>query len=203
MEEEEIIPFESINHRSIVSAIVTDGTRVGNNDQQLKINISNLKLIPIVFMILGIFLIFIGLIFYLFVVKVIGYILLFFGVISFSYGIYSCITLKYKYEFFFKSPKLIVKMGGLICLNNKEYLISKLDYIIIDQIHVENDGEKRFSDDEKQEEIPCKIIINSIEEGYEEVFSGSGNPPLFTNDEVQYFNQFMKVIINRIKNDLL
>ena len=78
MEEEEIIPFDSINHRSIVSAIVTDGTHVRYNDQQLKINISNLKLIPIVFMILGIFLIFIGLIFYLFVVKVIGYILLFF-----------------------------------------------------------------------------------------------------------------------------
>ena len=86
---------------------------------------------------------------------------------------------------------------NLICLNTKEYLISKLDYIIIDQIHVENDGEKRFSDDEKQEEIPCKIIIKSIDEGYEEIFNDSGVPPLFTNDEVQFFNQFMKSNINK------
>ena len=108
-------------------------------------------------------------------------------------------TLKFKFIFRFDQDNLNLTKSGFFS-DNKIYMISKLDYIIIDQIHVENDREKRISDDEKQEEIPCKIIINSIEEGYEEVFSGSGNPPLFTNDEVQYFNQFMKVNINRIKN---
>ena len=42
-------------------------------------------------------------------------------------------------------------------------------------------------------------LINSIDEGYDEIFSGSGKPPLFTNDEVQFFNQFMKININKIK----
>ncbi len=49
-EEETTISFDSIRHRSIESA----------HHSNLKINISNLKLIPKVFFILGIFLTFIG-----------------------------------------------------------------------------------------------------------------------------------------------
>jgi len=36
----------------------------------------------------------------------------------------------------------------------------------------------------KQNGIPIKIIINSIDDGYEEIFSASGDPPFFTKDEV-------------------
>ena len=186
MEEEEIPNFNSINHRSIESASNTD----------LLINISNLTFIPTIIIFGGIIVIIIS-IFLLFIKPpIFGYIFLSLGGILFVIGIIFFIKLKYKFNFSFKGEKLKLNYGGLICLNNKEYLISKLDYIIIDQIHVENDGEKRTS----EEEIPSKIIVNSIEEGYEEIFSGSGQPPLFTNDEVQFFNQFMKVNINRIKN---
>ena len=124
------------------------------------------------------------------VLKYIGYILLSLGLASFIVGIILLLNVKYKFEFSFQGEKIIVKIGGLIFTNTKEYLISKLDYIIIDQMHVEND-------DEGEEEIPSKIIINSIEEGYDEIFSGAGKPPLFTNDEVQFFNQFMKDHINK------
>ena len=112
------------------------------------------------------------------------------------------VTIKYKFEFNFIVEKLIVKISGLIFSTDKEYLISKLDYIIIDQMHVENDEEGRenaLSIGSEQNKIPSKIIINSIDEGFEEIFNGSGNPPLFTNDEVQFFNQFMKANINRAK----
>ena len=186
MEEEEIPNFNSINHRSIESASKTD----------LLINISNLTFIPKIITFGGIIVIIIS-IFLLFIKPpIFGYILLSLGGILFIIGIIFFIKLKYKFNFSFKGEKLKLNYGGLIFSKIKEYLISKLDYIIIAQIHVENDGEKRTS----EEEIPSKIIVNSIEEGYEEIFSGSGQPPLFTNDEVQYFNQFMKVNINRIKN---
>ena len=41
------------------------------------------------------------------------------------------------------------------------------------------------------------FVADSIDEGFEEIFSDSGDPPLFTNDEVQFFNQFMKNNINK------
>ena len=71
---------------------------------------------------------------------------------------------------------------------------------------VENDEEGRenaLSIGSEQNKISSKIIIKyiDIDEGFEENFNGSGNPPLFTNDEVQFFNQFMKDNINRIKNE--
>ena len=187
MEEEEIPNFNSIKHKSIESATNTD----------LSIKISKLTFWPKIITFAGIIVIILSIFLILIKRHKLDYISLSFGGILIITGTTFFIKLKYKFIFSFKGEKLILIYGGLICLNTKEYLISKLDYIIIDQIHVENDGEKRFSDDEKQEEIPCKIIINSIEEGYEEVFSGYGNPPLFTNDEVQYFNQFMKVNINK------
>ncbi len=190
MEEDEIPNFNSMKHKSIELATNTD----------LSIKISKLTFWPKIITFGGIIVIILSIFLILIKRHKLDYISLSFGGILFITGTTFFIKLKYKLIFSFKGEKLILIYGGLICLNTKEYLISKLDYIIIDQIHVENDGEKRFSDDEKQEEIPCKIIINSIEEGYEEVFSGSGNPPLFTNDEVQFFNQFMKVNINRIKN---
>ncbi len=184
MEEEEIPNFNSINHRSIESASKTD----------LLINISNLTFIPKIIIFGGIIVIIIS-IFLLFIKRhLLDYISLYLGGILFIIGIIFFIKLKYKFNFSFKGEKLILNYGGLIFSKIKEYLISKLDYIIIAQIHVENDGEKRTS----EEEIPSKIILNSIEEGYEEIFSGSGKPPLFTNDEVQFFNQFMKYNINRI-----
>ena len=180
MEEEEIPNFNSIKQKSIESATNTD----------LSIKISKLTFWPKIITFAGIIVIILSIFLILIKRHKLDYISLSFGGILIITGTTFFIKLKYKLIFSFKGEKLILIYGGLICLNTKEYLISKLDYIIIDQMHVENDYEG-------EEEIPCKIIINSIEEGYEEVFSGSGNPPLFTNDEVQFFNQFMKVNINK------
>ena len=198
MEEEEIPNFNSITHRSIESASNTD----------LLINISNLTYKPKFFTIFGFIF---EIIFYSSynksqnnsMLKYLQYSIAITGIILLPVGIYLLVTIKYKFEFFFQGQKLILKISSFLCSNIRQYFISKLDYIIIDQIHVENDDEGRenaLSIGNQQEEIPSKIIVNSIEEGYEEIFSGYGNPPLFTNDEVQFFNQFMKVNINRIKN---
>ncbi len=184
MEEDEIPNFNSMKHKSIELATNTD----------LSIKISKLTFWPKIITFGGIIVIILSIFLILIKRHKLDYISLSFGGILFITGTTFFIKLKYKLIFSFKGEKLILIYGGLICLNTKEYLISKLDYIIIDQIHVENDGEKRTS----EEEIPSKIILNSIEEGYEEIFSGSGKPPLFTNDEVQFFNQFMKYNINRI-----
>ena len=199
MEEEEIPNFNSIKHRSIESASKTD----------LLINMSDLIFKAIIFTIIGLIL---EIIFYSSydksqkksMLKYLQYCLAITGIILSTGGIYFLITIKYKFEFSFQGQKLILKISSFFYSNKiRQYFISKLDYIIIDQIHVEKDGEGRenaLSIGNQQEEIPSKIIVNSIEEGYEEIFSGSGKPPLFTNDEVQFFNQFMKVNINRIKN---
>ena len=182
--------FDSIKHRSIVSAS-------GSN---LKINIPNLIFLPKILSIGGIIGLIIGLFLIIIKSKIFGYILLCLGGILLIIGIILFVTIKYKFEFNFIVEKLIVKISGLISSTDKEYLISKLDYIIIDQMHVENDEEGRenaLSIGSEQNKIPSKIIINSIDEGFEEIFNGSGNPPLFTNDEVQFFNQFMKNNINK------
>ena len=195
MEDEGTTNFNSIKHGSIVSAS-------GSN---LVINISNIKVIPKILSIGGIIGLIIGIILTIVkssVIKYIGYILISLGGILFIIGIISFLTIKYKFEFSFIVEKLIVKISGIISSTDKQYLISILDYIIIDQMHVENeDGGKdnSISVDNKQNGIPSKIIINSIDEGFEEIFNGAGNPPLFTNDEVQFFNQFMKANINRAK----
>ena len=183
MEEEEIPDFNLIKHRSIESASKTD----------LLINISNLILKPIIYTIIG--LIF-EILFYSSydksqnksMLKYLQYCIGIMGIILSTCGIYLLITIKYKFEFSFQGQKLILKISSCLCSNKiQQYFISKLDYIIIDQIHVENDGEGRenaLSIGNQQEEIPSKIIVNSIEEGYEEIFSGSGKPPLFTNDHL-------------------
>ena len=193
MIEKETSNFNSIRHRSIVSAS-------GSN---LVINISNLIFLPKILSIWGI----IGLIIGTFltivkssVIKHIGYIIISSGGIVIIIDISLIVTIKYKFEFNFIVEKLIVKISGLIFSTDKVYLISKLDYIIIDQMYVENDEEGRenaLSIGSEKNEIPSKIIIKYIDEGFEEIFNGSGNPPLFTNDEVQFFNQFMKNNINK------
>ena len=193
--EDNTTDFDSIKHRSIESVS-------GSN---LVINISNLKVIPKKLSIVGIIIVIIGT--FLTIVKsseikYIGYIIIFLGGIVIIIVIILIVTIKYKFEFNFVVEKLIVKISGLIFSTDKVYLISKLDYIIIDQMHVENeDGGKdnSISIGSEQNKIPSKIIINSIDEGFEEIFNGAGNPPLFTNDEVQFFNQFMKANINRAK----
>ena len=207
MEEEEKPNFDSIKHRSIESA----------TDTSLLIKIKILIKKAIIILIFGIFVIIIG-----FFIKsnksplpkganesnesndsskmILKYFLYILGLILEIIGIYFCITIKYKFEFIFQGQKLIVTIRSLCCSNIKQYFISKLDYIIIDQMYVENDDgskENARSIGSEQQEIPSKIIINSIDEGYDEIFSGSGNPPLFTNDEVQFFNQFMKININK------
>ena len=182
--------FDSIKHRSIEYAS-------GSN---LIINISNLIFLPKILSIGGIIGLIIGLFLIIIKSKIFGYILLCLGGILLIIGIILFSTIKYKFEFNFIVEKLIVKISGLISSTDKEYLISKLDYIIIDQMHVENDEEGRenaLSIGSEQNKIPSKIIINSIDEGFEEIFNGSGNPPLFTNDEVQFFNQFMQANINK------
>ena len=182
--------FDSIKHRSIEYAS-------GSN---LIINISNLIFLPKILSIGGIIGLIIGLFLIIIKSKIFGYILLCLGGILLIIGIILFVTIKYKFEFNFIVEKLIVKISGLISSTDKVYLISKLEYIIIDQMHVENDEEGRenaLSIGSEQNKIPSKIIINSIDEGFEEIFNGSGNPPLFTNDEVQFFNQFMKNNINK------
>ena len=199
MEDEGTTNFNSIKHRSIVSAS-------GSN---VVINISNL-VTQIILIIVGIIIVFIGTILTIVkssVNKLIRYILLFvggfllcLGVFGIIIGIISPPTL----ELSFQDQNLIVKKSGLIFSTDKEYLISKLHYIMIDQMHVENDEEGRenaLSIGSEQNKIPSKIIIKYIDEGFEEIFNGAGNPPLFTNDEVLFFNQFMKANINRIKNE--
>ena len=102
------------------------------------------------------------------------------------------IVIKY-IRYILLSLGILLIIIGIILL-----VISKLDYI--DQMYVENDDgskENARSIGSEQKEIPSKIIINAIDEGYDEIFSGSGKPPLFTNDEVQFFNQFMKININK------
>ena len=190
MIEEETSNFNSIKHRSIEYAS-------GSN---LKINIPNLIFLPKILSIVGIIGLIIGLFLIIIKSKIFGYILLCLGGILLIIGIILFETIKYKFEFNFIVEKLIVKISGLIFSTDKEYLISKLDYIIIDQMHVENDEEGRenaLSIGSEQNKIPSKIIINSIDEGFEEIFNDSGDPPLFTNDEVQFFNQFMKNNINK------
>ena len=185
-------PFESIKHRSIESA----------KNNNLIINISSLTLIPKIFTIIGIIFDVIG---YIIpknsFIRFLAYIFLFIGSIFFIIGVIMFFTLKYKFIFNFEGDKLNFTKCSFFLSNNESYLISNLDYIIIDQIHVENDDDNRngqsVSIGDDQNGIQCKIIINSINKGVEEVFSGSGQPPLFTNDEVQFFNQFMKVNINR------
>ena len=207
MEEEEL-NFNSIKHRSIESST--------NTDLLIKIQILIKKAIIIIFV--GIFALIVS-----FLIKsnksqvpkganesnesndssikqIIKYFLFILGLILDIIGIYFFITINYIFEFSFQGQKLIVKIGSVLCSNIKQYFISKLDYIIIDQMYVENDDgskENARSIGSEQKEIPSKIIINSIDEGYDEIFSGSGNPPLFTNDEVQFFNQFMKSNINK------
>ena len=55
-------------------------------------------------------------------------------------------------------------------------------------MEVENDDDEgkgiSVSVGDEQNGIPIKIIINSIDDGYEEIFSASGDPPFFTKDEV-------------------
>ena len=194
MIEKETSNFNSIRHRSIVSAS-------GSN---LVINISNLIFLPKILSIWGI----IGLIIGTFltivkssVIKHIGYIIISSGGIVIIIDISLIVTIKYKFEFSFQGQKLILTKTSCLCSNDQtQYFISKLDYIIIDQMHVENDEEGRenaLSIGSEKNEIPSKIIIKYIDEGFEEIFNGSGNPPLFTNDEVQFFNQFMKNNINK------
>jgi hypothetical protein len=208
MEDEGTTNFNPIKHRSIVSA---SGSNLVINISNLVINISNL-VTQIILIIVGIIIAIIGT--FLTVVKsgvikliscislvVVG-LLLCLGVLGIIIGIKPPPTL----ELSFQDQNLIVKKSGLIFSTDKEYLISKLDYIIIDQMPVENDEEGRenaLSIGSEQNKISSKIIIKyiDIDEGFEEIFNGSGNPPLFTNDEVQFFNQFMKNNINRIKNE--
>ena len=190
--------FNNIKHRSIESA----------TDTNLKINISKLTLIPKVFIVIGIIIDLIG---YFIkridwtLLKFVGYTFELLGSIFFIIGIYMFFTMKFKFIFNFEKKDLHFNKSGYLCSKDKDYSISNLDYIIIDQIHVENDDDEgkgtTVSIGDEQNGIPSKIIINSINEGFEEVFSGSGDPPLFTNDEVQFFNQFMKNNINRIRNE--
>ncbi len=190
MEEEEKPNFDTIKHRSIESAKNTN----------LLIKIQMLIKNAIIFIFVGIIVIIAGFLFGSSIMQNLNYILCILGLILVIIGIYFCITIKYIFEFSFQGQKLIVTIRSLFCSNNKQYFISKLDYIIIDQMYVENDDgskENARSIGSEQQEIPSKIIINSIDEGYDEIFSGSGNPPLFTNDEVQFFNQFMKININK------
>ena len=189
--------FNNIEHRSIESA----------TDTNLKIYISKLTLIPKVFIVIGIIFVLIG---YFItridwtLLKFVGYTFELLGSIFFIIGIYMFFTMKFKFIFNFEKKDLHFNKSGYLCSKDKDYSISNLDYIIIDQIHVDNDDEGKgtsVSIGDEQNGIPSKIIINSINEGFEEVFSGSGDPPLFTNDEVQFFNQFMKNNINRIRNE--
>ena len=145
----------------------------------------------------GIITIIIGVLLIIIISIIFGFILLFLGLLII--GIILLLTHKYKFEFKFLFGKLHVKISSLIFSIVKEYLISKLDYIIIDQMHVENEEgrENALFIGNEQNRISSKIIIKSIDEGYEEIFNDSGVPPLFTNDEVQFFNQFMKNNINK------
>ena len=185
--------FIEIKHRSIESA----------TDDNLLVNISSLTLIPKLFtkIIGGIFFYVISfLLYFLRFLVWVSYIILIIGTIFLFVGMYMFFTLKFKFNFHFEGDNLIFTKSGFICPDNKIYSISKLDYIIIDQMHVENDDGNQngqsVSIGDDQNGIPTKIIINSIDEGFDEIFSGSGDPPLFTNDEVQYFNQYMKDHIN-------
>ena len=202
MEDEGTTNFNSIKHRSIVSA---SGSNLVINISNLVINISNL-VTQIILIIVGIIFGMIGIILTIFkssvryISLVVGGLLLCLGVLGIIIGIKPPPTL----ELSFQDQNLIVKKSGLIFSTDKEYLISKLDYIIIDQMPVENDEEGRenaLSIGSEQNKISSKIIIKyiDIDEGFEEIFNGSGNPPLFTNDEVQFFNQFMKNNINKKK----
>ena len=218
MIEEETGNFNTIRHRSIESATNTDlvinltfkskrfiffgliyviigSLLIKKDDGVIKyfgftlliireILIFKQLIVAIITIIIGVLLIYVSTIF--------GIILLVLGGVLLIIGIILLLTHKYKFEFKFLFGKLHVKISSLIFSIVKEYLISKLDYIIIDQMYVEND--------EEGSRIPSKIIINSIDGGYEEIFNDSGDPPLFTNDEVQFFNEFMKVNINRIKS---
>ncbi len=189
--------FKSIKHRSIVSASNTN----------LLINVSNVKLLPKLFIILGLVFLFTGrfiCIINILIIPYIGYFFITLGFIFLIGGVYLFLTLKYKFEFTFKGQKLILSSSGFLFTNTQQYFVSQLDYIIIDQMEVENDDDEgkgiSVSVGDEQNGIPIKIIINSIDDGIEEIFKASGDPPLFTNDEVQFFNEFMKVNINRIKS---
>ena len=189
--------FKSIKHRSIESATNTN----------LLIYISNIKILPKLFIMLGIVFTLTGrfiCLINILIIPYIGYFFITLGIIFLIGGVYLVITLKYKFEFSFKGQKLILKSSGFFFTNSQQYFISQLDYIIIDQMYVENDDDEgkgiSVSIGDEQNGIQSKIIINSIDDGLEEIFNGSGDPPLFTNDEVQFFNQFMKANINRIKS---
>ena len=188
-----LLSFNNIKHRSIESA----------TDTNLKIYISKLTLIPKVFIVIGIIFDLIG---YFItridwtLLKFVGYTFVLLAPIFSIIGIYMFFTLKFKFIFNFGKKDLHFNKSGYFCSKDKNYSISSLEYIIIEQMHVENDDEGKgttVSIGDEQNGIPSKIIINSINEGFEEVFSGSGDPPLFTNDEVQFFNQFMKNNINK------
>ena len=189
--------FKSIKHRSIESASNTN----------ILIYISNVKLLPRLFIILGIVFLFSGrfiCLINILIIPYIGYFFITLGIIFLIGGVYLFITLKYKFEFSFKGQKLILKSSGFLFTNTQQYFVSQLDYIIIEQMYVENDEDEgkgiSVSIGDEQNGTQTKIIINSIDDGLEEIFNGSGDPPLFTNDEVQFFNEFMKVNINRIKS---
>ena len=189
--------FDSIKHRSIEYA---SGSILVIN---IKVIPKILSIVGNIFEIIGTFLSIVSFIIKSFVLFLLSGILIILGIILIIIGIKSPPTL----ELSFQDQNLIVKKSGLIFSTDKEYLISKLDYIIIDQMHVENDEEGRenaLSIGSEQNKISSKIIIKyiDIDEGFEEIFNGSGNPPLFTNDEVQFFNQFMKNNINEIINNL-
>ena len=189
--------FDSIKHRSIEYA---SGSILVIN---IKVIPKILSIVGNIFEIIGTFLSIVSFIIKSFVLFLLSGILIILGIILIIIGIKSPPTL----ELSFQDQNLIVKKSGLIFSTDKKYLISNLDCIIIDQMPVENDEEGRenaLSIGSEQNKISSKIIIKyiDIDEGFEEIFNGSGNPPLFTNDEVQFFNQFMKNNINRIRNNL-
>ena len=137
MIEKETSNFNSIRHRSIESATNT----------VLVINFPNVnnksKILPI----FGIIFVIIGIPSTTMLegkIQFCGYFFLFIGGIFIIIGIYFLITIKYKFEFSFQGQKLILTKTSCLCSNDQtQYFISKLDYIIIDQMHVENDEEGR------------------------------------------------------------
>ena len=158
--------FNKMNFNEIKHRSIESAT-----DDNLLVNISSLTLIPKVFTLIGvIFYVISFLLYFLRFLVWISYIIAIIGTIFLFVGIYMFFTLKFKFNFHFEGDNLNFTKSN------------------------QNGQSVSIGDD--QNGIPTKIIINSIDEGYDEIFSGSGDPPLFTNDEVQYFNQYMKDHIN-------
>lgn len=118
--------------------------------------------------------------------KTFSYFFLVVGLIGYLYILFLVCVIKYKFEFIFSQDNnLIFKRGGFCFSNSQTYLISKIDYIKINQ-DIDPSGQN------------ISNILIHFNDGEEEVlFTGIDKNAYFSKDEIDFFNEYMKDKLNK------